>query len=489
MEVASIKGDEVLLVYHPVDESAEVGSQFKIVELTDKQDGLIIQIISNDSLEYIGLQQEIIQQVLEDRLAESIRHLDREYGIGQMRSLKIATAKIRQRIRNERWEAWDGWIPTRNVAVHPINPDELLKNVLRATDFPIQFCNYNDIPVPIDGESLNMVNVITGVKGSGKSHTAKHFVLQLADTKVPVVVFDVNGEYIDLPGAQVLRWGANFRPALDEVGHFMLQQMIRDVRPLPENSDAVFASRLPQVWATRSDYCKESGQAFNIDLEDLITTKWGGGSYVEDAIKSRLETIRSMRLFHVYSDKTSKPARIGEAYNAAAEGQPIVFDMRDLSSSLQRALVGAMNNAIKNICKVEASNEGRGRFPFVFYEEAHFYISDDTIIDIITRGRHIGMGAFFVTNTPQELPRTVFRQLDNLFLLSLTHNDDIRNVSNSSFTDEATIRSFATRMPRHHGLIIGNVTRRYPLVVRIDPLPDNVPASGETRSTWNRFKM
>jgi len=63
------------------------------VEVTDAQDGLIAQIISNDSLEYIGLQQEIIQRVLEDRLAETIRHLDREYGIGQMRSLKIATAR------------------------------------------------------------------------------------------------------------------------------------------------------------------------------------------------------------------------------------------------------------------------------------------------------------------------------------------------------------------------------------------------------------
>lgn len=488
MEVATIKGDDVLLIYHPVDESAEVGHQFKIVEMTDVQDGLIVQIISNDSLEYVGLQQEIIQRVLEDRLAETMRHLDREYGIGQMRSLKIATAKIRKRVRGGNWETWDGWIPTRNVVIEAIQPDELIVNVIPQTGFPINFCSYNGTSLDLDGESLNMVNVITGVKGSGKSHTAKHFVLQLAFNRVPVVVFDVNGEYIDLPGAQVMRWGGNFRPALDEVGHVMLQQMVRDVRPLPENSEAVFASRLPQVWADRRRFCERNPQPFSMDIATLRQVTWGGGDYVQNAIDSRLETIQSMNLFHEYRQSTSNPSSIETAYDYAANGNPIIFDMRDLSSSLQRALVGAMNNAIKDICRREAGQNGQGRFPFVFYEEAHFYISDDTIIDIITRGRHIGMGAFFVTNTPQELPRTVFRQLDNLFLLSLTHNDDIKNVSNSSFTDEATIRSFATRMPRHHGLIIGNITRRYPLVVRINPLPEGVPTSGETRSTWNRFR-
>lgn len=489
MEVATIKGDDVLLIYHPVDESAEVGYQFKIVEMTEAQDGLIVQIISNDSLDYVGLQQELIQRILEDRIAETVRHLDREYGIGQMRSLKIATAKIRKRIRAGNWESWDGWIPTRNVSIAPVHPDDLIENVITPTEFPIDFCAYNGTQIGLDGESLNMVNVITGVKGSGKSHTAKHFVIQLAQNHVPVVVFDVNGEYIDIPDVQVLRWGENFRPALDEVGHVMLQQMIRDVRPLPENSEAVFASQLPQVWASRRQFCADRKQPFTIDLTALKTTKWSGGSYVEDAIKSRLDTIQSMNLFHEYDrPNAGHPLSIETAYNQAASGRSIIFDMRNLSSALQRALVTAMNSAIKDICRREAEPSGQGRFPFVFYEEAHFYISEDVIIDIITRGRHIGMGAFFVTNTPQELPRTVFRQLDNLFLLSLTHNDDIKNVSNSSFTDEATIRSFATRMPRHHGLIIGNVTRRYPLVVQINPLPEHVPTSGETRSTWNRFK-
>lgn len=495
MEIATIKGDEVLLVYHPSDESAEVGHQYKIVELTEAQDGLVVQIVSNDSLDYVGLQQEIIQQVLEDRLAESIRHIDREFGLGQMRSLKIATAKIRKRIRTGVWESWDGWIPTRNVAIDVIQPTELVDNVVKETNFPMKFCAYNGTEIALDGESLNMVNVITGVKGSGKSHTAKHLVLQLSHSHIPVIVFDVNGEYVEIPNAQVMQWGENFRPALNEVGHIMLQQMIRDVRPLPENSDAVFAARLPNIWSDRKIFCEGRGVPFTIDIPHLRQINWAAGganNYVADAINSRLDTIHGMGLFHDYASE-QEPVSFSDAYHRAVgeeedSGYPIVFDLRDLTRARQRALVGSMNSAIKDICRAEAGKLGLGRFPFVFYEEAHFYINEDVIIDIITRGRHIGMGAFFVTNTPQELPRTVFRQLDNLFLLSLTHNDDIKNVSNSSFTDEETIRSFATRMPRHHALIIGNITRRYPLVVRIDPLPADIPASGQTRSTWDRLR-
>jgi hypothetical protein len=98
------------------------------------------------------------------------------------------------------------------------------------------------------------------------------------------------------------------------------------------------------------------------------------------------------------------------------------------------------------------------------------------------------MASVFITNTPQNLPDTVFRQLDNLFLLSLTHRDDIRNVSKNSFTDEDTIQSFATRMPERHALIIGNVTNRYPLVVEVARLPEEIPPTGQTRSTWERFE-
>jgi hypothetical protein len=178
MEIASIKGDTVLLLYHPAEATADVGQQFKILELPDKAEGLVVQVIGNESLEYAGLQQEMIQQILEQRIAQIEVSLDREHGMGEIKSLKIALAKIRKRVSGNQWFTWDGWIPTRHVSIEQIEASDLLGNVLMEQPMnPLySFARFNDEAIKFDGPRLDMVNVITGVKGSGKSHLAKHLV-------------------------------------------------------------------------------------------------------------------------------------------------------------------------------------------------------------------------------------------------------------------------------------------------------------------------
>lgn len=490
MEIASIKGDTVLLLYHPAEAAANVGQQFSILEIPDRTEGLVVQVLSNDSLEYIGIQQEMIQRILEQH-ATIQRPVDRETGMGEIKSLKLATAKIRKRIHLGSWITWDGWIPTRHVDIQAIDADLLLRNIIPTNRFPLRsFANFNGTSIQLDGPRFNMVNVVTGVKGSGKSHLAKHLVLALSEKSVPCVIFDINGEYLGLPNAQLLKWGHNFLPKLEDVGHEMLLTLIRALFPFQSGSpsESTFETQLPNLFNRRRDYCINHNQPFTIDIPFLRSQTWNSNDYVDSAIKNRLDMINNMRLFSSSNTVNSAGPSLTERYEKACVGQPIVFDMRDLTTNLQHALVKSVNQSLENICKIETT-QNTNRYPFVFFEEAHFYISEDAIVNIITRGRHIGLGSVFVTNTPQKLPDTVFRQLDNLFLLSLTHKDDIRNVSKNSFTDEATIESFATRMPEHHALIIGSVTDRYPLVVKVEPLPDEVPATGRTRSTWDRFEL
>lgn len=497
MELASIRGDTVLMLYHPAEALAEVGQQFTILEVPDQREGLVIQVISNESLDYVGLQQEMIQRILEERVAQSLQVvLDRERGMGEMRNIKLARAKIRRRIAAGEWLPWDGWIPTRNVAVTRLEGADVLRRILPDAVCPLRtFAQFNGTPVRLDGPRLNMVNVIAGVKGSGKSHLAKHLVLALAEVHVPCIVFDINGEYTVLPGAQVLRWGDNFVPDLAEVGHETLRTVVQATYPLPDTSANAFESMLPVVFGNRRQFCEQRHEPFTIDIDFLRQAHWSGNQHVNDAIRERLRVVGERRLFRVLAAPGVQPgqARPGlvttltDAYNQACAGATVVFDMRTLPTALRQALVRFVNRTIETICETEGGDQGQGRYPFVFFEEAHFYVSKEAILNIITRGRHIGMGSVFITNTPQDLPDSVFRQLDNLLLLALTHRDDIKNVSKNSFTDEDTIESFATRMPEFHALVMGNVTQRYPLVLRIDPLPANVPATGRTRSTWDRF--
>jgi uncharacterized protein len=223
-----------------------------------------------------------------------------------------------------------------------------------------------------------------------------------------------------------------------------------------------------------------------VDIPYLRSQAWGGGEFVQGAIDRRLGLVDGLGLFWSEAMGRARLTSLDSLYEGACEGRPLVFDMRHLTPELQEALVRSMVHALEGICERE-THSGRGRYLFVFFEEAHFYVNESTILSLITRGRHIGMGSVFVTNTPEKLPDVVFRQLDNLFLLPLTHKGDVLSVSQSSFTDEETIQSFATRLPEHHALLVGSVTERYPLILEVDPLPEGVPPTGRTRSTWDRL--
>src|SRR5438477_10716713 len=153
MEIASIKGDTVLLLYHPAEAAAEVGQQLSVVELPDETEGLVVQIVSNDSLEYIGLQQEMIQKILEERAANNLNVvINREQGMGEMKSLKVARGKIRRRIVGGAWRHWDGWIPTRNVSIQQIDAPVLMQHIVPQAGHPVpSFANFNGTPIAFDG--------------------------------------------------------------------------------------------------------------------------------------------------------------------------------------------------------------------------------------------------------------------------------------------------------------------------------------------------
>lgn len=118
----------------------------------------------------------------------------------------------------------------------------------------------------------------------------------------------------------------------------------------------------------------------------------------------------------------------------------------------------------------------------MFLEEAHFYTSDEEILNLITRGRHFGLTTFFITNTPGQLPEVVFRQIDNLICTGLGHSGDLRTVSRSALSDEDTLQSLAVGLRQNEALVVGRLTEGFPLIVDVNALPDGFPATGVTRS-------
>ncbi|HXV42440.1 MAG TPA: DUF87 domain-containing protein, partial [Anaerolineae bacterium] len=103
-----------------------------------------------------------------------------------------------------RWEQWDGWIPTRDVIVERTSDEEVFANSTRDLGHRLQLgYTLTGQPFYVEGQDLEKVNVVTGVKGSGKSHLSKVLLMQLVHQGAPCVVFDINREYIHLPKVEV----------------------------------------------------------------------------------------------------------------------------------------------------------------------------------------------------------------------------------------------------------------------------------------------
>jgi hypothetical protein len=197
---------------------------------------------------------------------------------------------------------------------------------------------------------------------------------------------------------------------------------------------------------------------------------------VSAAIRSRLEAARNTGVF---AEQAGEATSLQAEYDKIRNGGALVIDISSLTNLSRQGFVQAIIDIIREICEHELQR-GTGRFPFVFFEEAHLYISHNTIGYIVTRSRHLGITCFFVTNMISGLDETVLRQVDNLFLLYLPFDDDVRHISKSAMVDQETMGSFVKRLRRHHALILGDVTRQYPVIVKVKELK-GIHTAGETQ--------
>ncbi len=490
MELASVRGDVVYLLYHPASTPAEVGTHFAIRELPDRKEGVLVQIIEQQSLDFEGLLQGQIQAILEGQLARTETALNHEHGLNAVQTMKMAKAKIRKRLCGDEWSAWDGWIPSRAASFEVVGSEELISHVLPPGNFPLDFALFGDAAVAVDGYNLGLIAAIVGNKGGGKSHAAKILMHGMVQRGIPVFAFDVNEEYTCLPGAQALRPGGGWRMRLSETGYQPLLTLIETLFPLQpgSNSEGTLQVRLPRLFRERREECRRCRERFTMDLPFLLAANWGDNSFVADAIRDRLTKVADLDLLadEVEVAEVEDCPTLAAVFGAACEGQPVVFDLSDMPGAERDAVVKAILKVITRIAEKE-KQKGTARYPFLFLDEAHTYLDDRAVENLLTRVRHIGVGSVFISNTPKKLPETVFRTLDTMVLLPMTHTDDIRAVSQNSFLDTDSVQALVTRLKRHHALIVGSATGGFPLVVRANDLPEGFPRSGVTRTPWDRF--
>ena len=195
--------------------------------------------------------------------------------------------------------------------------------------------------------------------------------------------------------------------------------------------------------------------------------------FVRDALFSRFNTLISSKLF---SD--NKSMEIENIISQLKNGGLIVVSLGSVSPLYRRMIVEILLSKIVELLE-------RKLIPPVFLlaEEAHLYLSETYWTDIVTRMRHFGIFATFITNQPNAIGDEIFRQVDNVFLFNFTNDNDLEKIARVVMIDTDTVKSLVRNLPQRTCLTIGKVVANLPIMVKVSQT--ETLNLGETRFFFN----
>jgi DNA helicase HerA-like ATPase len=470
MRIYRKEADEVQLIAFP-DEHVQKGDYF-VIEDPAQSRGLLVQAIDLQYANVPGVLEDILRDVMTDGelSGEDVDPLNISSQVDALKDTRLAVCKIRGTI------AQDGglspstsWLPSRTSS--KIRPYAVNRLIMNGGKMPVKLGHNDGEPISVDASGLDGgLNIITGRKGSGKSHLAKLLLLSMAGWGAPCIVLDVNGEYINLhkskDGRQstarltVLapRSGLNFSMA--KLGLRTVAGVLSHALDLPATSSKIFTT----IW-------KDLEARGDLTLPTVIQAvqSWSCHDSVREALTSRLQVLMESGLFDEANPLTEE-----RILHTIEGGGVLVVNLKNQSQIVRRILVEIF---LGELTKILSSNWLKAAF--LFAEEAHLYLRDTYWDDIVTRMRHIGLFTTFITNQPDTVQEAIYRQADNVFIFNFTNEHDIEAIGKVAKADSDTIRYLVRGIPTRRCLLLGNVVKDLPLMVDVEQL--DVRTMGETR--------
>jgi len=387
---------------------------------------------------------------------------------------KLLLQVVWAKAEGTRWSArakvrgpWDGILPGWDAEIFPTSPP------IPETPGPKIFLGrtLEGEEFSPGGRALEKVNVIVGAKGSGKSHLAKVILLGLIGAGAPCLVLDVNREYGGLPGVRTYAVGKDFKLGVREIGVEALS-VILEAFGTPATSLLYFETRLTKLFREKKEF---------IGIDELISMAEEGefyptqSGYAADAVNRTLRSrLEALKLTGMVARSPLEASSFAGVWKEIREGGAVAFDLSGLSTPARMGFAQALLRFLFALVEEEE------RVPFVFFEEAHLYVTPQGIDALVTRARHTGITSFFITNTPTALPEGVLRAADNLFIFRLPLEEDIKWVAKSGMIEEASLTGLVKALPQHACLALGEISGGYPVVLLPDPLA-GCKTKGETR--------
>jgi archaellum biogenesis ATPase FlaH len=477
MRLYKKEGNSLQILSFPND-NIEKGD-YLLVEDSGANKKLITQVIDVQFASVPGLLEELLRDSIADErvCGENFDPLEVSSHINHIQDARMLLCKIRGTIKDEKLQVNSSWLPSRSrsgITRIPIN--SLLAHLEGNQDLPINIGETKDAsPLSITAHDLDgRLNIITGKKGTGKSHLSKLLVLGLIDYKATVVVLDLNGEYTGLGFSSrggnneyssrihVLTPRTNFRVSLAKMELRVMLNILVHALNLPGTSTREFK----RLWNS----LRKQGNFTLQNLGDAIRD-CKCNMHVRDALFSRYYSLVNSGFFADDDSATNFEKLFEETQK---DGGALVINLKDVSFvDRQIVLEYTLGNLVKLL------SQWKIRSIFLFAEEAHLYLRETYWEDIVTRMRHFGLFTSFVTNQPDTIKENIYRQADSIFLFNFTNEHDLETVSRAARVDSETVKSIAQELPPHYCLLIGRATKDFPVMVKVKAL--DIKTMGQTR--------
>ena len=479
MRLYKKEGNLLQIISFP-NENIEKGD-YLLIE--DKQPirSIVVQVIDVQFVSVPGILEELLRSFPNEEeyfQGEDIDPLEITPHTLYIQDTSILICKIRATFSNKCLTPSTSWLPSRSKSIiKKLSIIELLKMAKINGSLPIKLGKTKDLSsLTIDASALDgRLNIITGKKGCGKSHISKLLIASLVDYKATIVIFDLNGEYSNLglstngkrnryyEKIHELIPARNFKISLNQIRLSVMMGIMSHALKLPGAS----AREFRRIWKMLQDRNK-------LTLYELGTTirNLNCNLSVRDALLSRYYALVNSGFFINVEKKINFFEQC--IIRSKTNGGAIIINLKNISAINRQIIVEFVLGKLVDLLacwKLKAV--------FLFAEEAHLYLKETYWDDIVTRMRHFGIFTTFITNQPDTIQDSIYRQADNIFLFNFTNEHDLDVVSRAARVDAQTVRAIAVDLPPQHCLTLGKVVEDFPIVIKIKAL--DIQTLGKTR--------
>jgi len=295
------------------------------------------------------------------------------------------------------------------------------------------------VEIKLPFQMLTRHGLIAGTTGTGKSRAAQLMAEQLSEAGVPVIFSDVKGDVsaFNTPGdptrvserAKLLEM--RYLPKSYPTAYFSISEKFVPLRINLSEFGAILLSKLMDLNSTQESHlnvCFIYASSKNVRLDDLDDLEAliafvkenegeipGVNRNSLDVILRKIMELKSAGLGTMFGHETISPTDL--LGKIGGKGVVNVFNLSDVRENPQAFTTAMAFLLFKLFNELEDTGDQEKPRVVVFFDEAHYLFknSNKTLVNrmvtVLRQIRSKGVGVFFVTQDPEDIPEDILELL------------------------------------------------------------------------------